>query len=427
MRSDCCPAVCRIGTNLALQACLLGACATAAPARQAGSDWQQEVRQDAETQHWTQALNVVNGVLAADPHDDDARSWRGRLMLWSGDTRAAKAEFLALTVESPKDPDMWEGLASVYEREGDWTDALQAMDRAEGLDPHRADLHAERGRVLRALNEQPQARQEFLRVLAIDPTNAEGKAGLLSLDSPPKQELRVGTDNDLFNYTDAYEGEWVSLTSGWSPHWSTNVAGNFFQRSGLDAGKFVGSISAKTERWGAFSAGGAVGHDKGIIPRSEAFFGLDRGWRISEDHPLRGVEATYDQHWYWYSTARIFTLAGGALVYLPRDWMWSINVTGARNSFPMLPVGWQPSGMSRLNFPLSHWGDRHLSGNVFFAVGSEDFALVDQIGSFASQTYGGGFKFELNARQDVTGYGSFQQRTQDHTDTAFGFSYGIHF
>jgi tetratricopeptide (TPR) repeat protein len=417
----------RIGTIAALLAACLAVFAPKASARQALSDWHDEVRRDAQSQRWTDALQVINGVVASDPHDDDARAWRGRVLLWSGDTNAAKTEFLALTVSSPKDPDIWEGLASVYERVNDWTDALHALDRALGLDPGRADLHAERGRVLRALNQQPQAREEFLRVLAIDPANAEGRAGLASLEIPPNRELRVGTDNDLLNYTSAYESEWMSLTSAWSSRWTTNIAGDFFQRGGLDAGKFLGSLTAKSSHWGALTAGGATGHDNGIIPRSEAFFGLDRGWRISEGRPLRGIEATYDQHWYWYSTARIFTVAGGALVYLPRDWMWSINATGARSSFPELPVSWKPSGMSRLNFPLSHWSDRNLTGNVFFAVGSEDFALVDQIGSFSAQTYGGGFKFQLNARQDVTGYGSFQQRTQDHTDTAFGFSYGIHF
>jgi tetratricopeptide (TPR) repeat protein len=420
-------AVFRIGTFAALQLCLGATVAMAGPSQEAATDWQAEVRHAAEAQNWKQAFQVVDRVLAASPQDDDARAWRGRLLLWSGDTKQAQAEFVSLTADSPKDPDMWQGLASVYEREGHWDEALQAIDHANDLDPHRADLHAERARVLQALNEQPQARQEFLRVLEIDPTSAEAKAGLVSLAPPPNQELRIGTDNDLFNYTAAYQSEWMSLASSWSSHWSTSVAGDFFQRGGPDAGKFVGSVTGKTERWGAVTAGGAVGHDNGIIPRSEAFFGFDHGWRISEDRPLRGVEATYDEHWYWYSAARVFTLSGGALVYLPRDWIWSISATGARNSFPGLPVGWQPSGMSRLNFPITHWGERSLSGNVFFGVGSEDFALVDQIGSFASQTYGGGFRMQLSARQDVTGYASFQQRTQDHTDTTFGFSYGIHF
>jgi hypothetical protein len=64
---------------------------------------------------------------------------------------------------------------------------------------------------------------------------------------------------------------------------------------------------------------------------------------------------------------------------------------------------------------------------VFFAVGTEDFAQVDQIGSFASQTYGGGLCFRFTTRQDVTAYGAFQQRTQDRAQTSFGFSYGIRF
>jgi hypothetical protein len=90
-------------------------------------------------------------------------------------------------------------------------------------------------------------------------------------------------------------------------------------------------------------------------------------------------------------------------------------------------VDWKPAGLSKLGFPIKSWGLRRLTGNVFFAVGTEDFAQVNQIGSFSSQTYGGGFRFQLTARQDVMAYGSFQQRTQDHTDTGFGWSYGIHF
>jgi hypothetical protein len=83
--------------------------------------------------------------------------------------------------------------------------------------------------------------------------------------------------------------------------------------------------------------------------------------------------------------------------------------------------------MTRLKFPIRNWDEKRLSGNIFFAVGSEDFAQIDQIGGFASQTYGGGLRFQLNARQDITGYGSYQRRTQDRTDTGFGLSYGIHF
>lgn len=402
-------------------------CSSARSQQTAPRDWQDEVRSEAQAHNWAKALEIVDGILKSHPQDDDVRAWHARLLLWSGDAKDAEAEFLSLTVRSPKDPDIWQGLSGAYERQSQWADALQAINRAEALDPHRADLRTQRARILRALNEEPEARQEFLEVLSIDPTNAEAKAGLAPSGSNAKQELRIGSDSDLFNYTSAYQSEWLSLASSWSPHWSTSLAGNVFERSGVDAGKLVGSVTGKTARLGAITAGGAIGHDDAIIPRSEAFFDLDRGWRLSEDRPLRGIEATHEEHWYWYSTARIFTLSGGALIYLPRNWTWSISASGARSSFPGLPVAWQPSGLARLNFPLFNRLDRSLSGNVFFAVGSEDFALVDQIGSFASQSYGGGIRFRFSATEDLTGYAGFQQRTQDRTDTGFGLSYGIHF
>ena len=399
-------------------------------AQQAPEDWQSQVHRYTEAHDWTKALQVIDAVLAASPSDVDARASQAWIFLWSGDVSKAEQSFLALTKDAAMDPDMWQGLSSVYEREGRWPEALKAIDQAIQLDPHRTDLREQRGAILRALDRAPEARMEFMRVLEMNPSSpdaAEAKEGLRALQGPPKDELRIGTDEDLFDYTGAYGSEWISLVTRWNSHWTTSVAGDFFQRAGLSADKVIGSVTGKSREWGALTLGGAAGHDEGIIPRSEAFFGYDRGWRISESGFIRGVEGTYDQHWYWYSSARILTLSGGSLFYLPRDWSWSISLTGARSSFPGLTPGWQPSGLTRLGFPLGHWGERTLSGNTFFAVGSEDFALIDQVGSFASQTWGGGLRFQINPRQDVTGYAAFQQRTQDHTDTSFGFSYGIHF
>ncbi len=139
------------------------------------------------------------------------------------------------------------------------------------------------------------------------------------------------------------------------------------------------------------------------------------------------MEFVYGQHWYWYQASRILTLNGTAIVYLPRDSTLSLGATGVRSAFSGTGAEWRPSGITRLGFPLANWGEKRLSGSVFFAVGTEDFAQIDQIGRFASQTYGGGLRFQINARQDVTGYASYQKRTQDRRDTSFGLSYGIHF
>jgi hypothetical protein len=62
-----------------------------------------------------------------------------------------------------------------------------------------------------------------------------------------------------------------------------------------------------------------------------------------------------------------------------------------------------------------------------FAKGTENFAQVDQIGYFSSQTYGGGLRWQLADRQYVTGVATYQQRTQDRSEISFGFTYGIRF
>jgi tetratricopeptide (TPR) repeat protein len=408
---------------------LLGALLIASPVfgQDQAPEWQTQVRKCAEAQDWESALRIVDQELARAPQDMDVRAWRARVLAWSGRVSEAEKEYLEILKVSRKDPDNWTGLANVYLREGRTVEALRALNTAVELDPTRADLHAARARVLRATGERNEARLEFQKALNLDPTSVEARGGLISLRPEPKHELRFGQDNDLFNFAGANHDEWTSLVSQWTPRWVTSVAGSFYQRGGAGAGKFVGSVTRRQPKWGALTVGGAIGHDNGVIPKSEAFFDLDHGWKSGETNFIRGVEFVYGQHWYWYQSARILTLSGTAIIYLPREWTLSLGATGARSAFSGTNAEWRPSGITRLEFPLADWRAKRLSGSVFYAAGTEDFAEVAQIGRFASQTYGGGLRFQITARQDVRGYASYQKRTQGRTDTTFGFSYGIHF
>jgi tetratricopeptide (TPR) repeat protein len=312
-------------------------------------------------------------------------------------------------------------------QQGRMQEALKAADRAVELDPKRADLRASRAQIFRATGDISDARLEFQKALVLDPGSQDARSGLSSLRGEGKQELRFGLDDDLFSFAPANHDQWVSLVSKWTRRWTTSAAVVLYQRGGVNAGNFVGSVTRNQPKWGALTIGGATGHDNGVIPETEAFFELDHGFKISEDKPLRGLELVYGQHWYWYTTARILAVNETAIVYLPRDWTWTLGLTQARSHFSDTGVDCKPSGFTRLSFPLAHGSQRELSGNIFYAVGTEDFAQVDQIGSFASQTYGGGLTFRFTPRQDVTGYAAFQQRTQDRAETSFGFTYGIRF
>ncbi|MCU1240042.1 MAG: hypothetical protein JWO71_768 [Candidatus Acidoferrum typicum] len=390
-------------------------------------DWQTNVRAYCEKSEWASALHTLDQQEALAPEDMDLKAWHARVLAWSGRLAEAESEYLEILKISKNDPDNWAGLASVYAHEGKEKQALDALNAAVRLDPKRADLHAARARALRDQGEPREARVEFQRALSLDPVSMDARTGLTSLRGEPKHELRLGNEIDFFNFADANQDGWVSLASRWTPRLSTNVAGTFYGRSGVNAGKFVASATARLPHSLAATIGGAQGHDNGVIPKSEAFFGVDRGWKVSENKFLRAVETDYGQHWYWYQAARILTLSGSATVYMPSDWTFTLAATGARSGFSGTGIEWRPSGMARLGFPLLAWADRRLSGNTFFAVGTEDFARADQIGRFASQTYGGGLRFQFSSRQDISFASSYQKRTQNRTDTYLGLSYGIRF
>ena len=392
------------------------------------ADWQGQVRKYAEQKDWASAMRIVDQEIARAPDDMDVRAWRARVLQWSGHLAEAEAEYLQIVQVSKNDPDNWFGLANVYLAENKPQDALRALGVAVKLDPGRADLHMARARALAAAGDRRGAQLEFQQALRLDPAGEEARNAQRSVVREPKNELRVGQEDNAFNFVYPNYDEWLSLRTQWTQHWSTTLLGNFFQWGPADAGKFAGSITGRLPKWGALSVGGAAGHDSGVLPKTEAFFELDRGWKTGEKGFLRGLELTYGQHWYWYSSSvRILALNGVTLLYLPREWTFSVGVTEAQSAFPGLGTQWRPSGIARLGFPIVRREEKRLSGDVFFATGTEDFASLDQIGSFASQTYGGGLRFFISARQDIGPYASYQKRSQGRTDANFGLSYGYRF
>jgi tetratricopeptide (TPR) repeat protein len=390
-------------------------------------DWQTQVRRYSEKKDWASAMRIVEEEIARAPGDVDVRAWRARVLEWSGNLAEAEREYLQILQIANKDPDNWMGLGNVYLREGKTQEASRALDTAIGLDPRRADLRMAHGRALAAAGDLRSARLEFQRAISLDPANKEVRVAQRSVFSEPKNELTVGQEDNAFNFLYPNYDESLSLQTQWTPHWSTTFVGNFFQWGPAHAGKFQASVGGQLPKWGGLTVGGATGHDSGVIPKTEAFFELDHGWKISETRFTRGLELTYEQHWYWYNDAKVQALAGVALIYLPRDWTFSIGVSEARSTFPGLGTQWRPSETARLEFPIIAREQKALAGNIFFATGTENFASIDQIGSFASQTYGGGLKFAITARQSIGPYASYQKRSQNRTDTNFGLNYGLRF
>lgn len=390
-------------------------------------DWQRQIRRYADKQDWAPAMRIVEEEIARAPGDMDVRAWRARILEWSGRLAEAEQEYLQILKVANTDPDNWMGLGNVYLREGKAQEASRAFDMAIGLDPRRADLRMAHGRALAAAGDRKNAGLEFQRALSLDPANQDIRVAQRSVFGEPKNELGIGQEDNAFNFLNPNYDQWLSLQTQWSPHWSTTFVGNFFQWGPASAAKFQASVGGQLPKWGGLSVGGATAHDSGVVPKNEAFFEFDHGWKISETKFIRGVELTYGQHWYWYTNAKVQALTSVALIYLPRDWTFSLGVTEAQSTFPGLGKQWHPSETARLTFPILGREQKQISGNIFFATGIENFASIDQIGSFASQTYGGGLKFAITARQSVSPYASYQKRSQNRTDMNFGLNYAIRF
>ena len=181
-----------------------------------------------------------------------------------------------------------------------------------------------------------------------------------------------------------------------------------------------GSVRLSRRDW--LTGGVAAGHDNGIIPKREAL--LEYGHAFpTHARRVRGAEVTYQQRWLWYEGAHVLTIGGTQTYYLPGDWMWALTLTGARSGFKSTDVDWVPSGSTRLAFPLP----LRFRGHLLFAVGAENFAQADQVGRFSARTYGGGLRYRLGERQEISGYIAVQDRTQGRTQNSYGLSYGFRF
>jgi tetratricopeptide (TPR) repeat protein len=389
---------------------------------QTTDDWQAQVRKDVEIQHIDSALAIVDQRLADVPEDLEAHGWRGRLLAWKGRWSEGETEYRFVLDEVPDDIEILTGLSDVLLWQKRYSEALQTLDQARKISPSDPEILSRRARVLALLGRTPEARSEYHQTLLFDSQNIDARTGLADLREDTKHELRIGEDVDVFNYANTGQTEGVSLNSRWNQRWSTVLGVNTYQRFGQDAVKFLASSAFHFTARDWFTVGSAVANSQSVVPTNEAFFDYGHAFQI-ENRWFKGLESSYQQHLFWYQGAHVLTLNTSQIIYLPHEWTWSLNVTGARTGFVGTPVDWTPTGWTKLGFPLQ----RRVTGNVFFGVGSENFAQIDQIGRFSAHTFGAGLRYKFAARQDITGYVARQYRTQGQIDTSFGLSYGIRF
>ncbi len=388
----------------------------------AEDDWQQQVRTAVDQHRIAEAQAVVEHRLAEAPGDMEAHSWRGRLLAWTQHWPEAEIEYHLVLDKFPADVDVLTGLADVLLWQHKYSEALAVLEEARSAAPQDPEVLVRRARVLTLLQRATEARTQFQSVLIYDPANRAAINGLAELAGSSRYELQIGGEADLFNYTEDAQAETVSLTAHWNQKWTTAFGVSPYHLFGENAVKMWADAAYRFHKNNWVRILGAGANPQDVVPEGEALIEYGHGFQFS--HPwFKGLESSYQENSLWYRGAQVITVSTTQVVYLPKEWTWTLSATGARTQFTVGNPDWVPSGSTKVGFPLF----RRLSGNVLFAVGAENFAMVNQIGRLSARTYGGGLRYRWNEYQDITGFVALQDREHSQQQTSLGLSYGIRF
>ena len=380
------------------------------------------MRAAVERKDLSRAAAIVDGRLSSSPDDLEAQAWHARLLAWTGEWNQAEAQYRHILMKTPKDTDILLGLADVLVWQEKFNQALPLLDQAEECGAPPAEVLTRRARVLLRINQRNEAQLTYQALLAIDPNNPEAESALASLMEERRYEVRIGSDSDLFNYTNAAQAQAINLNVGWNSRWSSASTATFYQRFGEAAEKLAIDSSYRLTPRDSLRIGGGLANTQPVTSRREFVAEYVHGFKIRSTF-LRGLESSAQQRSLWFTGSQVASLGGSGTAYLPGDCTWTLTVIAARSHFDHAGTVWTPSGSTRIGFPI---GDR-LHANVSFAVGTENFFYVDQIGRFSARTFGTGLRYQINRFQDISGSAAFQNRTRGQTQTSLGLSYGFRF
>src|SRR5574340_284259 len=113
-----------------------------------------------------QALDKVNGLLANNPKDAQARFLRGLILTEQGNTADAIKAFSALTEDYPELPEPYNNLAVLYASQGQYDKAKLALEKAIRTHPSYTTAHENLGDIYAKM-----ASQAYDRALQLDRSN----------------------------------------------------------------------------------------------------------------------------------------------------------------------------------------------------------------------------------------------------------------
>ncbi len=373
--------------------------------------------------HLDQAAKVVQEWLEADPQDQQARAWRARLLAWTNRWKEAEQEYSELIRLSPRDVDLLLGLAELLIWQRRYLEAMSHLEQAIAIDPQRMDCKLRRAQALQSLGRVHEARKAYQEILAQDGACKEARKGLEEIQNSKRHQFRFDSTFDSFNYAPNADSLNLALRSQWNSRLVTFASLHRHHRFGEKAAGLSAGAAINFSSRDVLTVGGSLAEENGVVPRSQAEFEYGHVLRSSDNGPIRGIETLYRQRWLWYRETRVLVLSPTAVVYLPKEWNWMVQLSLSRTAPGRIERDWKPSCATKLSFPIGNRVSTYFS----FAAGVENFGYAEQIGQYSMRTWGAGLRIKIPGGQEILGYGHHQRYSGGRSLTSAGVGYVLRF
>lgn len=122
-----------------------------------------------------EALVLLNEVLQDDPYQSEALFRKAQILSWQGSYRDAIATYQTYLLKEPDDPEALMGIARVSFWSEEHEKAITYFNKAIGAGANEIDARLDLGKVYLAINKKEEAKEQFERILEINPENQDAE------------------------------------------------------------------------------------------------------------------------------------------------------------------------------------------------------------------------------------------------------------